>query len=39
MVIMNAGVQSRLRTVDTRAKPAPELTTRDERHNPPLHST
>jgi hypothetical protein len=39
MVLMNAGVQARLRTVDTRAKLAPELATRDERHNRSLHST
>jgi hypothetical protein len=37
MEIMNAGVQARLRTVNARAKLAPELATRDKRYNPSLH--
>jgi hypothetical protein len=39
MVLVDAGVQSRLSTVNTRAKLVPERATRKQRNNSSLHNT
>jgi hypothetical protein len=39
MVLLDAGVQSRLSAIDTRAKLVPERATRKQRNNPSLDNT
>jgi hypothetical protein len=39
MVIVDAGVQARLSTIDTRAQLVPERATRKQRNNPALRNT
>jgi hypothetical protein len=38
VVLVDARVQSRLSTIDARAKLVPELATRNQRNNPSLHN-